>query len=190
MLVAISGGIGSGKSVVARMLGAMGYDVYDCDSRARGLIDNSEEIKNEIGEYLGKCCISGDGTLDRKTVGEIVFKNRDKLEILNRITHAAVRKDIDGWQRQRSSRLIFVETAILYQSEIDRMVDAVIEVTAPIDVRIVRIQQRNHLEVPEIMNRINAQCYSVERPHPVIYTIDNNGSVAVLPQLETILGKL
>lgn len=190
MLVAISGGIGSGKSVVARILRSVGYEVYDCDSRARQLIDNSPEIKNEIVECIGRCCISENGCLDRKTVGEIVFKDPDKLAILNRITHAAVRKDIVRWQNQQPSQLKFVETAILYQSEIDRMVDAVIEVTAPVNVRIERIQERNRLTVDEIMNRINAQNFTVSNPHPRVYTIDNNGKTAILPQVEGILKRL
>lgn len=190
MLVAISGGIGSGKSVVARMLRSMGYEVYDCDTHARQLIDDSEEIKAEISKCLGQCCISDNGSLDRKVVGEIVFNSHDKLAILNRITHAAVRKDIDMWHGLQPSRLMFVETAILYQSKIDRMVDAVIEVTAPVDIRVKRIQERNRLDLPEIMNRIKAQNYYVENPHPVVYTIDNSGTLAVLPQLENILGKL
>ena len=104
MLIAISGGIGSGKSIVARMLVAMGYDIYDCDSRARRLIDENISIKKAISDNLGACCIAGDGRLDRKVVGDIVFNNPDKLALLNSITHAAIREDIALWHKNNLKR--------------------------------------------------------------------------------------
>lgn len=190
MLIAISGGIGSGKSVVAHMLMSMGYEVYDCDNRARRLIDESKCLREAIGNSLGRCCLSTDGSLDRKVVSDIVFKNPDKLASLNRITHAAVREDIDNWRKCRSEKTIFVETAILYQSEIDKMVDAVIEVTAPVEIRIKRVMHRNNLSYDEVLNRINAQNNTVMNPHPRVFTIINDGIEAVLPQLHDIMNIL
>lgn len=190
MLTAISGGIGSGKSVVARMLISMGYDVYDCDSRARRLIDDNIHIRETIAARLGQSCITPDGSLNRKIVGDIVFNNPDKLKQLNAITHAAVRADIECWSEERKGKLLFVETAILYQSEIDRMVDAVIDVTAPVDIRIERVMRRNGLAYDDVLARINAQNFIVENPHPRIYTILNDGIQAVLPQLQSVLEDL
>ncbi len=190
MLIAISGGIGSGKSIVARMLVAMGYDIYDCDSRARRLIDENISIKKAISDNLGACCIAGDDRLDRRVVGDIVFNNPDKLALLNSITHAAIREDIALWHKKQSGKTVFVETAILYQSEIDKMVDAVIDVTAPVDIRTKRVMQRNGLGYDEVMRRINSQNYIVDRPHPKVYTIKNDGLEAVTPQLLSILHEL
>lgn len=220
MLIAISGGIGSGKSVVARILTAMGFPVYDCDSRARMLIDSSHAIKAEICDRLGDCCIDDAGLLDRRKVAGIVFSDPDKLALLNEITHSAVREDLKKWvncqpvlsclqgntqdnsqdrlqdtthDRQRRpdySRLttvMFVETAILYQSGIDRMVDAVIEVTAPPEIRIERIMRRNRLSRTEALDRINAQNIEVTAPHEVVYPIVNDSINAVIPQLMNIL---
>ena len=172
MLVAISGGIGSGKSIIARVLSTMGYSIYDCDSNARYLINNSSEIKSEIKELIGENCILPDGTLNRKIVGDVVFNNPEKLGVLNKITHSAVRADIAKWEKTRDEKLMFVETAILYQSKIDKMVDAVIDVEAPTDIRIKRIQKRNGLNINEILNRINAQQFDVEEPHARIFTIE------------------
>ena len=190
MLTAISGGIGSGKSVVARMLQAMGFEVYDCDSRARRLIDNSDSIKQSIARELGACCIAADGSLNRKTVSDIVFNDAGKLGILNAITHAAVRDDLAKWNREQTGRLKFVETAILYQSGIDRMVDAVIEVAAPVDVRVERIGRRNGLERDDIIRRIESQNFIAENPHHTIYTILNDDTTPILPQLQAILSAL
>lgn len=190
MLIAISGGIGSGKSVVSRMLDSMGYHVYDCDSQARQLIDGSQEIKTTICMSLGDECIDADGNLDRKAVSDIVFSDREKLEMLNKITHAAVRNDIRRWHSEAHDAMLFVETAILYQSEIDRMVEAVIEVEAPLDIRINRIMNRNGYDYNEAMNRINSQKHNVGNLHPRIYNLVNDDRHALLPQLQDILAKL
>lgn len=217
-LVAITGGIGCGKSVVARILAAMHYPVYDCDSRARCIIDNSPAIKNEISESLGCCCVTADGTLDRKKVGDIVFSDLEKLAILNDITHAAVREDLRRWLKEHSESykksqfdskakhlsddakgvlqyrgcadLLFVETAILYQSGIDRMVDAVIEVVAPEEIRIERIIQRNGLSYSQAVDRVESQKITVESPHHHVYPLHNDNNIAVLPQLLDILETL
>lgn len=189
-LIAISGGIGSGKSIISHILLYMGYPVYDCDSNARRLIDNSTSIKQAICSSLGTECISADGTLDRGVVGHIVFNNPDKLQVLNSITHADVKDDIRLWHQNQSARLSFVETAILYQSGIDKMVDAVIEITAPFDTKVQRIMHRNNIEYQDVVARINSQNYSVDTPHANVYTILNDDIHAVMPQLINILGKL
>lgn len=189
-LIAISGGIGSGKSIISHILQYMGYPVYDCDSNARRLIDNSTSIKQAICSSLGTECISAYGTLDRGVVGRIVFNNPDKLQVLNSITHAAVKDDIRLWHQNQSARLSFVETAILYQSGIDKMVDAVIEITAPFDTKVQRIMHRNNIEYQDVVARINSQNYSVDTPHANVYTILNDDIHAVMPQLINILGKL
>lgn len=191
-LVALSGGIGSGKSVVARMLSVMGYDVYDCDTRARNLIDTNEEIKRAIAGAIGPASIAADGSLDRQYVGSIVFRDKEKLARLNEITHAAVRADLCRWhQNGCKGNVRFVETAILYQSGIDRMVDAVIEVAAPIETRISRIIARNSLAGSEgrqhAIDRINSQQCDIAAPHPVIYHIINDDFSPILPQLQCIL---
>lgn len=187
MLVAVSGGIGSGKSVVAKILCILGYEIYDCDSRARRLIDADMEIKLQISAALQTDCLTPDDFLDRKLVGNIVFSDNEKLQSLNRITHAAVRNDLAIWYNRRNEELSFVETAILYQSGIDRMVDAVIEVQAPLDVRIRRIMQRNGLSRQETMARINSQLITPETPHQNIFTLNNDGTYPILPQIQLII---
>lgn len=190
MLIAVSGGIGSGKSVVANILFTLGYDVYDCDSQARRLIDNNLGIKLQINEAFQTDCLTQEGLLDRKKVGSIVFSDGEKLKALNRITHKAVREDIVRWYKLHHCELAFVETAILYQSEIDKMVDAVIEVSAPKEVRISRIMRRNGLSRQEALARINSQTYIPETTHPQTYTIVNDGSSAILPQLQEVIGAI
>lgn len=185
MLIAITGGIGSGKSVVSRVLDAMGYEVYDCDSRARGIIDNSGEILLEIAGRISGDVIDENGVLDRKALASIVFSDSAKLEILNDITHGAVRRDLAEWKNRRrgGNRPVFVETAILYQSGIDRMVDEVWEVTAPIEERVARVMARDGIDREAVCRRIESQKIVVDSPHGNVRVIINDGFTPLLPQI-------
>lgn len=193
MLTAITGGIGSGKSVVCHILKAIGYPVYDCDSRAKTLMDSDEDIKRRLAEEIHDSVILMNGSIDRPRLSQLVFADAGKLLILNRIVHAAVREDIKLWYNMLaeeaklkgfSQPIAFVETAILYESEVDKMVDSVWEVTAPIETRIERVAKRNGLTRGQIEARIESQS-SLSRPsHRLIV---NDGITPVLPQIESLL---
>ena len=115
MLIAVTGGIGAGKSVVCRVLRAMGYPVFDCDSEAKALMDADCDIKRRIAIEIDESAVCG-GSIDRRRLAEIVFADAEKLEILNSIVHGAVRQRIAEWAQTLAGRLLFVETAILFQS--------------------------------------------------------------------------
>ncbi len=186
-IIAISGGIGSGKSVVCNILRAMGWQIYDCDSRAKALMDSSQEIKRRLKEDIDDSVISTSGAIDRKLLSNIVFNNTDKLAILNSIVHQSVREDIASCISETSDQFFFIETAILYQSGIDRMVDAVWEVTAPEDIRIRRVMRRNRCTAEEVSARINSQIFLPETTHPATSYIINDDIHPVLPQIETLM---
>lgn len=187
-LIAISGGIGSGKSVVSEMLRIMGYKVYDSDSRAKHLMDTSDLIKQRIAVEIGYEAVAN-SMIDRRKLAEMVFCDELKLERLNRIVHSAVRNDIVSWCDENSnSNTLFVETAILYQSELDRMVDEVWEVCAPIDIRIQRVARRSGLSKEQTLARINAQeSFVPENIHPSTKKIVNDGRSAILPEVLKLL---
>lgn len=189
-LIAITGGIGSGKSVVSKMLTSMGYPVYDCDSRAKTLMDNSEEIKLRLcNEVLSDCVI--DGKIDRKRLAEKVFKDKEALNRLNQIVHSSVRIDLMTWSGLNQSEIQFVETAILYQSGIDEMVDQVWDVDAPFDLRIERVMKRNSMSREDVIDRITSQEEFVpENLHRVIVRLINDGTQPMLPQVEAHLCSL
>ncbi|MDE6808833.1 MAG: dephospho-CoA kinase [Muribaculaceae bacterium] len=189
-LIAITGGIGAGKSVVSNVLRALGYKVYDSDSEAKRLMDTSENIKNDLSTFIDKNVVDDNGTIDRKKLADIVFNDADKLLLLNKIVHAAVRDDIREFTHQSQQYPVFVETAILYQSEIDRMVDAVWDVTAPVDVRICRVMKRNSLTAEHVKARIESQQFTPENPHPNLTIIINDDKTAVLPQIERLIAEL
>lgn len=184
-LTAISGGIGSGKSVVARIVAAMGYEVYDCDLRARAIME-SAEIMSALLDEFGESIFDSDGRLLRPALAAIVFADSQRLSTLNAITHRAVRDDLAAWASGLCDRSrIFVETAILYQSGIDSMVSQVWEVEAPRETRIGRVAARNGMARADIEARICSQdsfIPSTLHPHTVI--IINDGLMPLLPQVE------
>lgn len=191
-LIAITGGIGSGKSVVSRILDAMGYPVYDCDSRAREIMDNNDAIKQAIADNIAPACIK-DGEIDRKKLSATVFSSPEKLEILNGIVHGAVRDHLALWHssEHQADPICFVETAILYQSGLDAMVDEVWDVDAPREVRVERVMKRNGLSRDEVLARIESQdSFIPTSVHPATKLIDNDGDTAILPQIERLISQV
>lgn len=187
-LIAIAGGIGSGKSMVARIVAAMGFEVYDCDLRARRLME-AEAMKAMLADEFGSEIFDETGRLIRRALADMVFADSGRLEALNAIVHSAVRDDLAAWVSSRSSgKPVFVETAILYQSRIDRMVARVWEVTAPIETRIERVKARNGLSEREVLARIESQdSFDVTRRHNDVEVIVNDGVRPLLPRIESLL---
>lgn len=188
-LTAITGGIGSGKSVVSRILRVLGYPVYDCDSRAKALMDADELIKQQIIDAIDRETIATDGTIDRRRLASIVFADAEKLAALNAIVHSAVKLDICRWAEQCGSRHSFVETAILFQSGLNETVSDEWRVAAPDEIRISRVMKRNSLLRPEVEARIASQIFvpSPEMRVPPLYEIINDDKHALLPQVQTLL---
>lgn len=188
-IVAITGGIGAGKSVVSRVLRALGYPVYDSDSRAKALMDSDAAIKERLAVEIAREVICGDA-IDRAALARIVFADSVKLAKLNAIVHEAVRLDIAGWVSRQSASRVFVETAILYQSGLNRMVDAEWRVTAPEVLRIERVMARNGLSADAVRARIESQRFepAPDEPRPELHELLNDGVTPLLPQIEALLG--
>ena len=186
-LTAITGGIGAGKSVVSAILTAMGYPVYDCDSRAKALMDADTEIHVALCRLIHPRCVI-DGVIDRPLISSIVFADAAKLQQLNGIVHAAVRADLAEWRiANASAPRLFVETAILTESALHTIVDDVWEVVAPQQLRISRVMARNNIPAEAVKARIAAQ-----RPLPadlpnLIHQLHNDNLHPLLPQIEALL---
>ena len=187
-LTAITGGIGAGKSVVSQVLRTLGYEVFDCDIEARRLMDSDQDIKHRLSSEISPETVNADGLIDRRRLSEIVFSDKIMLERLNSIVHSSVREEIERWRTlDRPNDRIFVETAILYESGLDRMVDAVWLVDAPEEIRITRVMSRNKCTADEVRARIQSQKYIPEQPHSSVYNILNDGFEPVLPQILSLL---
>lgn len=191
LLVAITGGIGSGKSVVCRILRTLGYPVYDCDSRAKALMDADDTIKRRLTEEIDSLCVV-DGAIDRRRLAAVVFEDAEKLAMLNSMVHSAVRDDIAAWVGEQERNITFVETAILYESGLNTMVDAEWRVESPLELRIARTMKRSAMSRSEVEKRIAAQ--NIGAPAGVSpvrrFDIYNDETQALLPQIEALITTL
>lgn len=189
-LIAVTGGIGAGKSVVSEILRCMGYPVYDCDSRARAIMDSDPEIHRSLVNLIHPLAVV-DGVIDRPLIADTVFNSTAKLSALNAIVHGAVVDDVARWTSGLDVPLAFVETAILYQCDLWELVDAVWEIEAPADLRINRVMQRNNLSREQVLARINSQaCFTLPADHPLHTTILNDNTHPLLPAIHHLLRKL
>lgn len=187
-LVGITGGIGAGKSVVSQILRTMGFPVYDCDSRAKAIMDSDTNIHKELCRQISPRVVV-DGIIDRHLLSEIVFNDASALQRLNAIVHAAVEDDVRRWSDSSQSAIAFVESAILYKCKLADMVDAVVQVSAPTELRIERVMKRSSLTRKEVLSRISSQVFS-EKHHARTYNILNDNAEPILPQLHHILSEL
>ncbi len=183
-VIALTGGIGSGKSMVSSILRIMGYVVYDCDSQAKKVMDSSEKIKRGLLDAFGYDCVDKDGLINRKYLGKVVFDNPKALSTLNGIVHPEVRKDLQEWTRikkEEGNSYVFVETAILKESNLKDMIDLEWNVYAPIGLRIQRVMKRNNLSEVDVRARIKSQSSTDDMTE---FSIINDGVTAILPQIE------
>ncbi len=184
-MIAITGGIGAGKSVVSKIVRAMGHYVYDCDSEAKKLMDRSCEIKRRLQCEIDSRVVDGKGVIDRTLLADIVFQDNVKLEVLNSIVHSAVREDVTArFVSMPEHCVMFVETAILYQSGLDLIVDEVWCVNAPEELRIERVMKRNGCSRENVVARIESQHYEPVSPHGKVIELINDSVLPLLPQVE------
>lgn len=187
-LVLLTGGIGAGKSVVAKVLASMGYRVYDSDTQAKKIMDGSEDIKQRIAELVCKDAVTADGRIDRTRLAACVFKDANKLALLNGIVHTAVIDDIAReLNKKQPCGILFVETAIARESGLDRIADRIWVVDAPLQLRITRVCQRSALTPAQVNDRIKAQQPFMPAGCTVI---ENDGRQALLPQINAALTAL
>ncbi len=194
MTIGITGGIGSGKSTIAKQLRAMGYAVYDTDSEAKRLIVEDTQVRQQI-EQLFSSEVYKDGVYQTALVAQRVFADRSLLAQLNAIVHPAVRADIErrvSGHASRESRvenqknLFFIECAILYQAGFDSLCDKVVAVTAPEDVRLQRVIARDHSSSDKVLARMRAQ-QAEEILQRADIIINNDGQTSILTLCEEIL---
>ena len=187
-LVAITGGIGSGKSVVSHLLTLLGYSVYDCDSRAKLLMNRSEDVKRELREAFGDDVITPQETVNRDVLSKIIFGNAEALKTVNSIVHPRVVAEIMSLAGKCNDEYFFFETALPQESGLDKLADAVWLVTAPVEKRIERVIKRSGLTREQVMARIASQDYSNIKNNRVEYII-NDENKSLTNQLLTLLTK-
>jgi dephospho-CoA kinase len=189
-LIAIAGGIGSGKSVVSSILRVMGYEVYDCDSEAKRLMNSSQDIKRDLVENFGEQSVLADGTINSAYVGSVVFGNESALKKLNSIVHPRVKEDVVKHIESTSRQVMFVETAILLKSNLLDLIDDAWVVEAPESVRVDRVMKRNSMCEEDVRKRIKAQEGQDYNSLKSYRTIVNDGETPILVQVEKLVKEM
>jgi dephospho-CoA kinase len=183
-IIGITGGIGSGKSLICKIFSTMNVPIYDADSRAKYLINNNLPLKKSIISLLGENAYTHIGEYNRAWVASQVFSNPDLLKQLNSLVHPCVHKDAHDWVKKypKSSFLLY-EAALMKAAGDNNMFDKVSVVNAPINLRIKRIQQRDKRSEQEIKDIIARQISDEERLKIADYVIENDDKKAVLEQV-------
>lgn len=178
MLIGLTGGIGSGKSTIARALHARGIPVYDTDTEAKRLIRTDPDIRRAIIALLGEGAYTPEGYCP-EYVATRVFADKALLSGLNRIVHPAVMRDVQRWHGEQTSRYCVVESALLYESGLSEICDRVVAVTAPEEVRIERTIRRDSADINKVRARIRAQMSDAELAARSGIVVVNDGSQSV-----------
>jgi dephospho-CoA kinase len=183
--IGVTGGIGSGKSIVCRLFACLDIPVYDADTRAKWLTNNDPEIRKAVIHLLGEESYTLNGEYNRPYVSSQVFKNPDLLKKLNGIIHPAVGNDTDAWLENHShSPYVIKEAAIMNKAGKNNNLDFVIVVTAPVELRLSRIRNRDkNRSEAEIRSIIERQISDEERDAIADFKIDNGENIALIPQV-------
>ena len=187
--IGLTGGIGSGKSVVAKVFETLGIPVYYADDAAKRLMNTNEELKDAIIKNFGEGSYANE-ELDRKYIASIVFNDKEKLELLNSLTHPATIRDAEEWMKQQTSLYIIKEAALLFESGANKNLDYVIGVYAPLPLRIKRVIAMDGISKEEIIKRISRQMDEEEKLKRCDFIITNNEQELVIPQVLELDKKL
>ncbi|MFN5931445.1 MAG: dephospho-CoA kinase, partial [Sphingobacteriales bacterium] len=156
LTVGLTGGIGSGKSIVAQMFEAIGVPVYYADTETKNLYERDNDLKQALINYFGSETYTN-GCFNAQYLRQIVFSNPEKLELLNSIVHPATIKDAAHWFSKQTTPYVIKEAALIFESGSQRDLDFVIGVSSPIELRIKRVMKRDNLSREEVLTRIQKQ---------------------------------
>lgn len=186
MLTAITGGIGSGKSYVCRILESRGISVYDCDAAAKRLMRTSEKLQQELRQLVGQDVFTSDGQLQKRVLADFLLASEANKLALNDVIHPAVAEDF------LSSGMTWLESAILFESGFDRRIrfDRVVCVSAPRDVRIQRIMRRDNISAAKAAEWIDTQMAQEEVERRSHFDIVNDGKSDIEQQVDNMLSQI
>lgn len=170
--VGITGGIGSGKSTVCRMLAERGVALYDADSRAKALMSTSEALRRALIDNFGAETFNAEG-LNRAYLAGRVFNDAEQLRLLNSIVHPAVIEDFEAWAEAQEGNYVVFESAILFEAGLEDRVDVAVAVMAPEALRVERVMARDGHTMEQVLARIKNQMSDDERSDRAKYSIVN-----------------
>lgn len=180
--VGITGGIGSGKSTVARIFQVLGIPVYDADSASKRLMTEDEELKRQITGSFGEEAYT-DGILNRKYLAETVFANIEKLKLLNSFVHPASIQNAEEWMKKQISPYVIKEAALIFESGSQKQLDFVIGVKAPFSLRLQRAKERDQAPAEQVKGRMKMQMDEDTKMDLCDFIIENDEQHLLIPQV-------
>ena len=188
--IGITGGIGSGKSVVATLLRLYGIPVYIADEESKRLTNSSPVIRRALVDLVGEAVYDADGKLDKPRLANFIFGQPEHLARVNAIIHPEVNRDFLDWSERQEKAFCAIESAILFESGFDRIVDVKLMVLAPLEIRLERAIARDHASREALERRIKSQMADEEKASQSDFVIHNDGRQALIPQVENFIGWL
>jgi dephospho-CoA kinase len=186
MIVGLTGGIGSGKTTVAKLFNTLGVPVYVSDIAAKRIMISDVKVIKEVKTLLGELAYFDDGSLDKKHISEQVFKNKELLQKLNSIVHPAVADDFIEWYKKQNSAYVIKESAILFESGSYKKCDIIISVISPIKERVNRVMKRDSVTKKQVLHRVMNQSSDEDKIDQSDFIINNITIDATKIQVEKI----
>jgi dephospho-CoA kinase len=188
-IIGLTGGIGSGKTVVSELLSVYGIPVYDSDFRSKALCDTDEKLKQGLRNLFGPEVYVED-RLNRPYMAGLVFGRPDMLEATNKLIHPAVEQDFRRWVSLQENEIVVQETAILFEAGLEDRYDWIVCVTAPESLRLQRACQRNGMSTDDVLARMKNQISETDRISRSDFLLVNDGIEPLIPQVESLLAAL
>jgi dephospho-CoA kinase len=180
--IGLTGGIGSGKTTVARIFEVLGIPVYYADEEAKRLMNEDPELKQQISTLFGAATYKA-GKLDRRFLADLVFSDPGKLAALNALVHPATLQDTERWMSRQHKPYAIQEAALIFEAGLDTYFDHVIGVSAPEPLRIDRAMKRDGVSREKVMERIRRQMDEAEKISRCDLVIYNDERQALIPQV-------
>ena len=187
--IGITGGIGSGKSTVARIFGVLGIPVYYADGAAKRLMNEDPGLIEQIIHHFGSSAYEN-GKLNRSYISSLVFNDKEKLDLLNSIVHPATIRDSDNWMKHQNSPDVLKEAALIFESGSQQGLDYVIGVSAPAPLRIHRAMKRDGISRAEVTAKMTRQIQETIKMRLCNFIIINDEQSMLIPQVITLHNKL
>ena len=185
--IAITGGIGSGKSYICRSIEAAGYPIFYCDDEAKRIIRGDKQVQQALRELVGEGVYNEEGKLVKPVLAAFLCKGKAYAAQVDAIVHPRVGETFIEWCEQQTTDKVFMECALLFESGFDRYVDFTIHVAAPQDVRLQRVMTRDNVTREKALEWMALQMPEEEKARRADFIINNDGTSELEPQIKQIL---
>ena len=182
--IGITGGIGSGKTTVCRIFEVLNIAIYYSDQRAKEIMVSNPELKAKLRSSFGDIIFDSKGNLNATLLASIVFPDQQKLKTLNSIVHPFVLDDFSSWCKDHNKdKYVILESAIIFESGIEHLLDHIVIVDAPSEIRIQRIMEREKVSKKDVLQRMRSQLTSEEKTTHSKLIIVNDGKMSLIDQV-------